>query len=93
MNITPEQKRFFQRVKSMSHAQFWETMNVLHSRAYAAAERQYGEAMDIELQPKQKSRVLDRVVHIRENWDGMRTVTTSDTVAEIFTPRGGNEDD
>jgi len=93
MSITQEQKRFFQRIKSMSHEQFWEAMNVLHNRAYAAAERQYGEAMDIELQPKQKARVLDRVVHIREHWDSMRTVTTSNTVAEVFTPRGGNKDD
>lgn len=62
-------------------------MNVLHTRAYAAAERHYGEAMDIVLQPKQKAAVLAKTTEIRELWDNMRTLDTDQTQAEIFTPR------
>lgn len=46
--MTPDQKRrIFQRLKSLSNEKFWSAMNVLHTRAYAAAERHYQEAMEI----------------------------------------------
>lgn len=80
-------RRFFQQCKSMTLKSFQQTMNVLHSRAYAAAERQYGEAMDIVLTPKQKAAVIAKAAEIREVWDGMATVTTDKTIAEVFTPR------
>lgn len=82
-----EFRRFFQKCKSMSIKSFQQAMNVLHTRAYRAAERQYGEAMDIVLTPKQKAAVIAKAAEIRELWDGMPTVTTDKTVAEIFTPR------
>jgi len=61
-------------------------MNVLHTRAYAAAMRHYGEAMDIVLTPKQKQAVIAKADEIRVLWDGMRTVTTDETAAEFFQP-------
>lgn len=86
-NYERELRRFFQKVKSMSLKGFQEAMNVLHTRAYAAAERHYQEAMDIELQPKQKARVVARAIHIRETWDNMSTVTTDKTLGEMFRPK------
>lgn len=79
-----EKRRFFQRIKSTTNEKFWSIMNVFHTRAYAAAERHYGEAMDIVLTPKQKAAVIAKAIEIRELWDGMATVTTDDTELEIF---------
>ncbi|MEK5419409.1 hypothetical protein [Paenibacillus sp. FSL L8-0708] len=47
-----EQRRHFQRIKSLSTNKFWKYMNVLHTRAYTKAENHYQEAMDIVLTPK-----------------------------------------
>lgn len=82
-----EKRRAFQRLKSMTHEKFWSAMNVLHTRAYAAAERHYGEAMDIILTPKQKAAVTAKAAEIRELWDGMTTLTTDETEAELFNAR------
>ncbi|GIP14378.1 hypothetical protein J40TS1_00200 [Paenibacillus montaniterrae] len=82
-----ELRRFFQRVKSMSLKSFQEAMNVLHTRAYAAAERHYQEAMFICLTPKQREAVEVKVIEIRELWDGMATVTTDKTLGEMFKPK------
>jgi hypothetical protein len=79
-----QKRRFFQRLKSTTHEKFWSIMNVFHTRAYAAAERHYGEAMDIVLTPKQKAAVIAKAIEIRELWDGMATVTIDDTELEIF---------
>lgn len=84
-----EKRHHFQRFRKLNADQFWVQMNVLHSRAYAAAMRHYGEAMDIVLQPKQKQAVIVKAAEIRELWDGMRTVTTDDTAAEFFQPEEG----
>jgi len=84
-------RRFFQQVKSMSVGSFQEAMNVLHTRAYAAAERHYSEAMDIVLQPKKKAAVIAKATEIRELWDGMATVETSKTVEEVFAPEKASE--
>lgn len=88
MTYEEEFRRFFQKIKSMSVKSFQEAMNVLHTRAYAAAERQYGEAMDIVLTPKQKAAVIAKAAEIREQWDGMATVTTEKTIAESFKAYG-----
>jgi hypothetical protein len=82
-----EKRRTFQKLKQMTHEKFWSAMNVLHTRAYAAAERHYGEAMDIVLTPKQKAAVVAKAIEIRELWDGMATLTTDETEAEIFDGR------
>lgn len=79
-----QKRRFFQHIKQLTHEKFWSAMNILHTRAYAAAERHYGEAMDIVLTPKQKAAVIAKAIQIREEWDGMATVTTDDTELEIF---------
>lgn len=86
-----QKRRIFQRLKSLSSDKFWEEMNILHTRAYAAAERHYQEAMQIELQPKQAAAVIARAARIREEWDGMETVTIDDTEDSIFIPREGSE--
>lgn len=83
--MTPEEKRrAFQQLKSLSCEKFWLQMNILHTRAYAAAMRHYSEAMDIVLTPKQKAAVIAKAEEIRELWDGMATVTTEKTDQKIF---------
>jgi len=77
-------KRFFQQIKAMSFKNFVKEMNVMHTRAYAAAQRHYREAMFICLTPKQREAVEAKVVEIRELWDGMATVTTEKTKAEVL---------
>lgn len=77
-------KRFFQHIKQLSFQKFIAEMNVMHTRAYAAAQRHYREAMFICLTPKQRDAVEAKVVEIRELWDGMATVTTDGTKAEVF---------
>lgn len=82
-----EKRESFKKLKAMKPAEFWSAMNVLHTRAYAAAERHFGEAMDIVLQPKQKAAVVAKAEQIRVLWDGMRTLDTDQTEAELFQPR------
>lgn len=78
--MTEEQRRrAFQKVKNYSNNKFWSWMNFIHSRAYAKTEQHYLEAMDIILQPKQKKAVMAKAKEIREQWDGMATVTLEDT--------------
>lgn len=79
-----QKRRIYEKFKKLNPQQFWSQMNVLHSRAYAMAQRHYGEAMDICLTPKQKAAVAAKAEEIRELWDGLRTVTTDDTEAEFF---------
>lgn len=79
-----QKREAFQRIKKMSADEFWRYMNILHSRAYGLAQKHYEEAMDIMLQPKQKKSVVTKAHEIREYWDGVREVTTSDTEAELF---------
>lgn len=75
----PQRRRAFQKVKTYSNDKFWSWMNFIHSRAYAKAEQHYQEAMDIVLQPKQKAAVMAKAKEIREQWDGMTTITIDDT--------------
>src|SRR5690606_36881806 len=77
-------KRFFQQIKSLTFKNFVKEMNVMHTRAYAAAQRHYREAMFIGLTPKQHDAVEAKVVEIRELWDGMATVKTENTKAELL---------
>ncbi|PYI57036.1 hypothetical protein [Paenibacillus flagellatus] len=84
-----QKRRYFQKFKSLSADEFWRQMNVLHTRAYAAAQRHYGEAMDIVLQPKQKAAVIAKANEIRELWDGMRAITTDETEREFFKDEEG----
>lgn len=83
-----EKRESFKKLKAMKPAEFWSAMNVLHTRAYALAEKHYDEAMSIALQPKQKAAVIKKAVEIRELWDGLRTLDTDQTEAEVFQPRG-----
>lgn len=59
-------------------------MNIMHTRAYAAAQRHYRDAMFICLQPKQREAVEAKVIEIREDWEGMATVTPDKTKNESF---------
>lgn len=77
-------KRFFQQIKSMKFENFVKEMNVMHTRAYALAQRHYQEAMFIALTPKQREAVESKVIMIHEEWDGLATVTTDDTKSEEF---------
>lgn len=83
--MTPEeQRKAFQKLKSLSTDKFWLQMNILHSRAYAAAQRHYREAMFIALTPKQREAVEAKATEIRKTWDGMATVTTDKTDTALF---------
>ncbi|MFD1955982.1 helix-turn-helix domain-containing protein [Paenibacillus thailandensis] len=85
-----EKRRFFQKVKSMSSEKFWHVQNIFHTRAYAAAERIYWQAMDDLLTPEQKAAVIARATEIRIS-EGMVTVTTDKTEAELFHPMEEDE--
>ena len=87
-----EKRRIFEKLKKLNANQFWRQMNVLHTRAYAAAQRHSGEAMDIVLQPKQKAAVIAKASEIRELWDGMRSVNTDLTEAEFFKDAEAKDD-
>ncbi|KGE18469.1 EthD domain-containing protein [Paenibacillus wynnii] len=80
--MTEEQRRrAFQKIKSFTNQKFWAWMNMIHSRAYAKAQQHYEEAMSIVLQPKQAAAVKAKAQEIREQWDGMATITMDDTEA------------
>jgi len=83
-----ERRRAFQKVKSMSNNKFWNWMNFIHSRAYAKAAQHYEEAMAIVLQPKQAAAVKAKATEIREQWDGMTTITMDDTEVADFQSLG-----
>ncbi|GIO33234.1 hypothetical protein J2TS6_43750 [Paenibacillus albilobatus] len=74
-----QRRRAFQKVKTFSNDRFWSWMNYIHSRAYAKAAQHYEEAMSIVLQPKQAAAVKSKATEIREQWDGMVTITIEDT--------------
>lgn len=79
-----QRRRAFQKIKSFTNDKFWTWMNMIHSRAYAKAQQHYEEAMSIVLQPKQAAAVKSKAQEIREQWDGMATITMEDTeVAEL----------
>lgn len=82
-----ERRRAFQKVKSMSNDKFWRWMNFIHFRAYAKAVQHYEEAMAIVLQPKQATAVKAKALEIREQWDGMATITLDDTEAAEWSPQ------
>ncbi|WP_025852818.1 hypothetical protein [Paenibacillus ehimensis] len=67
-------RSYQKRLLKMSPKQFVEEMNILHTRAYKLAEKHFIEAMEIELQPKQRNAVIDRAKRIREEWDGIHEV-------------------
>lgn len=81
--MTPDQqRRLFQRLKGMSNERFWKQMNVFLTKSYAAAERHYGEAMDIVLTPKQKAAVIAKATEIRVDWDKLDTIDIENTAGE-----------
>ncbi|MDO3679678.1 hypothetical protein [Paenibacillus ehimensis] len=68
-------RSYQKRLLKMSPKQFVEEMNILHTKAYKLAEKHFIEAMEIELQPKQRNAVIDRTKRIREEWDGIYEVS------------------
>jgi hypothetical protein len=67
-------RRFFQDAKKMTQEKFNRTMNMMHSNAWHLCYRQFGEAMDIALQPKQKQAVMDKFKMIATEWDGIKEI-------------------
>lgn len=59
----------------MKPNEFIDFMNSFHSDAYYLAVKHYEEAMDIELYPKQKQKVVKKAKEIRELWDGIKEIT------------------
>jgi hypothetical protein len=84
-----QRRRAFQKVKSFSNEKFWSWMNFIHSRAYAKAQQHYDEAMSIVLQPKQAAAVSAKAQEIREQWDGIATITMDETVVAELKSVGG----
>lgn len=74
-----DKRKAFQRVKSMSNEQFWDWMNWMHSRAYAAAVKHYTESAEMVLPPRLQKQLHDKATEIRESWDGMKTVSMDKT--------------
>jgi hypothetical protein len=64
-------KRLFQKVKSMTQHQFDLMMVNLFDNHYDLAQGHYREAMEIELEPKQRARVEAKAKEIKEVWDGI----------------------
>jgi hypothetical protein len=58
-----------------------EQMNILHNRAYALAVKHMTEAMSCHprISAKMIEEVKAKAVEIRENWDGMKTITIDAT--------------
>ncbi|GIQ67431.1 hypothetical protein DUZ99_02145 [Xylanibacillus composti] len=79
-----QRRRIFQRVKTFSNDKFWEWMNWLHSQAYAKAVQHYTEAAEIVLPPRYQKALHDKATEIREQWDGMSTVTLDGTTGTEF---------
>lgn len=77
-----QRRRIFQNVKGMTNEGFWMWMNQLHTNAYELAEKHMTEAM--QCHPRISKRTIEEVkakaVDIRENWDGLKTITVDDTV-------------
>lgn len=79
-----QRRRIFQWVKSLSNAKFWAYMNWLHSQAYAKAVEHYTDAAEIVLPPRLQKQLHDKAKQIREQWDGMATITLDDTTGQEF---------
>lgn len=79
-----EKRKAAKELKRLKPKDFWVAQNEIHTRAYAMAERHYGEAMDIVLTPKQKAAVVAKAREIRELWDGIHAVTVEATETEVF---------
>lgn len=81
-----ELTRKFQKMKSMSNKRFWQEMNDIHTRAYMKGFNHMKEAMECHprISKPMVEQVLIKAEEIREQWDGLRTVTIDDTEAEQF---------
>ena len=79
-----QKRRIFQWVKTLSNEKFWNWMNWVHSRAYAAAVQHYTEAAEIVLPPRLQKQLHEKAKEIRVTWDGMRRIDTEETEAVEF---------
>ncbi|MEK3784726.1 hypothetical protein [Paenibacillus sp. FSL R5-0810] len=81
-----QKRRVFQKVKSMSAKTFWQWMNDIHTRAYAKGITHMREAMECHprISKPMVEQVLLKAEEIREQWDGLQTVTINDTEDEQF---------
>lgn len=79
--------------KSKTLSEFKDRMNVLHTKAYAAAVRHYTEAAEIVLPPRYQKALHEKAAEIRETWDRMRTITVDVTEEEDFSKMFGRDQD
>lgn len=88
-----ERRRVFQRIKQMAVDQFWVWMDRMNGGAYALAIKHVKEAMSTHPRISQRmiEEVLQKAEEIREEWDGIKTVTVSDTEAVEFDKIMGGE--
>lgn len=81
-----ELARKFQQLKSMSNKRFWQEMNNIHTKAYAKGMKHMQEAMGCHqrISKTMVDEVLLKAEEIREQWDGLKTVTVEDTESDQF---------
>ena len=89
-----QRRKTFQRVKSLTHEQFWQWMNEIHSQAYFLGQKHVREAMSC--QPRISTSMIEQVMakadEIRESWDGIPMLDVKETITEMVT-KGGKADD
>jgi len=88
-----QRRKTFQRVKSLTHEQFWQWMNEIHSQAYFLGQKHVREAMSC--QPRISTSMVDIVMakadEIREQWDQMPMIDVQETITGMVS-KGGQQD-
>lgn len=81
-----QKRRIFQYVKTLTLKKFWQWMNEVHTRAYAMRMNHIQEAMECHprISKPMVEQVLRKAEEIREQWDGLKTVTVEDTESAAF---------
>ena len=83
-------RKTFQRIKTMQNDKFWDWMNGIHSQAYFLGQKHMREAMECipGISKKQIDAAMKKSDEIREDWDGIKTVTIDETEAgKLFNTR------
>jgi hypothetical protein len=72
---TPEMRDTYNRMRTMSFAQWRQEMNIIHSRSYMLCFKQFQQAASATLAPRHINALFEYVKTVREVWDGMETTT------------------
>lgn len=74
-------RKIRQRMQQATDEKFWSMMNIIHSQAYELGQKHLREAMECTtgISKKQVQSVIAKAEEIREQWDGLTTITVDDT--------------